>query len=144
MTSAPDTLTSAEGLTLDVVSPRRGRRLTLLDVAYANLRRTEDERDRRGVMKGHLDAARAVAVIWQLAVAREALGHWPTQQEYADHWGVGLREAQRDWSQFRDGFPTETDPQRLAAALHSEASSRLAKSGPAIASGFPADDLALA
>lgn len=93
---------------------------TLADVAYTNLRHSG-----LGSMRANVAAAEACAVILKLAEARAALGSWPSQADYAKHWRISERSAQREWAKFRRGFPNETDPERLARWLYSEVSDRL-------------------
>jgi hypothetical protein len=71
------------------------------------------------------DAARAIEPIWALAYARHKLDHWPNQAEYASFWEISERQAQREWARFREAFPTEESPERLARWLYSEVASRI-------------------
>lgn len=68
-------------------------------------------------MRASLEAARAITTVWALAACAESLGHWPTQVEYAEHWQVSDRSAQREWADFRRAFPDEETPDRLAQVV---------------------------
>src|SRR5439155_24063445 len=67
----------------------------------------------------NIDAAKVVTTIWKLAKARDELGHWPTQVEYAEHWKRSERSAQREWALFKQAFPT-LEPEDLAKQLYAD------------------------
>jgi hypothetical protein len=73
---------------------------TLLEVAVA----------RGGLVKG----PRAVSMVVGWVVAEEMLGHPPTLEEYAEWWKMSRATAFREQAAFRQCFPEETTPQRIA------------------------------
>ena len=51
------------------------------------------------------------------AIAEEALGHPPTLDDYADWWHESRSTVFREQARFREAFPSETTPQRIADEL---------------------------
>lgn len=94
---------------------------TLAEFAFEGLRRSGV-----GQIKAAVQGAQVVADIWALAFAAHQLGHWPTQPEYAAFWKITDRTAQRQWARFRQAFPDESSPDRLARWMVSELGRRMA------------------
>lgn len=116
---------------------------TLAEVAVTNLRNS-------GVgpiasVKKASDAL-GTAVALAIAALRGAAtdGGWPTQAEYATYWKITERTAQREWALFRQAFPNETSPDRLARWLTVEYRRRLEQGDTSLVLSLPADALALA
>jgi hypothetical protein len=112
------------------------RRPTLATIAAANLRASEP--DLRTTQRIFV-ASQAVVTIWQLATAATALGEWPTKGQYAAHWRIDERTAEREWARFRRAFPTESSPERLARWLQTEALQRTDDSSAALSVLAPPD-----
>jgi hypothetical protein len=88
-------------------------------------------------MKKAVDALSTVGCL-AIAAARSENG-FPTQAEYATYWKQPARSAERDWQRFREAFPSEDSPERLARAVVAEYAARLAKhDDPSVAFGLPA------
>jgi len=113
---------------------------TLSEHALVNLRAAGV-----GPLKAPVVAAQVVTDIWALAFAAFELGHWPTQPEYAAFWKITDRTAQRQWARFRQAFPDESSPDRLARLLQSEMGKRMAErdSSAAFAWEIPTGALAV-
>jgi hypothetical protein len=69
--------------------------------------------------------AAALAVAHIRGVGRD--GEWPNQAEYAAHYKMTERNAQREWKRFRDVYGADADPYVLARHLLSEKPSELAR-----------------
>ncbi len=69
---------------------------------------------------GQIAGAKVVAFIVQWGIAREALGHSLTLEDYADWWHASRSTVFREQARFRDAFPGETTPQRLVDLLKQE------------------------
>jgi len=129
-----------------IAAVARDRPRTLADVAFANLRSRG-----RGTWKAHLQSAQALATVGKLAMAAHAgagANGWPTQVEYADHWGVSERTAQREWHLFGEAFavpPERVDGEleRMARWVLSEYAGRLEDRASELGS-LPADQLVAA
>jgi hypothetical protein len=63
-----------------------------------------------------MEAGRVVAYVVKYAAAREALGHDPGVEEYADWWGDSYRTAYQHQAEFREVFGHE-NPGVLLVAL---------------------------
>jgi hypothetical protein len=113
------------------------RQPVLADVAVHNLMEGGT-----GRLKANLTAAQALTTVWRLAYAAHKLGDWPTQAEYAEHWEINDRTAQRHWATFRAAFPEEEDPQRLAEWVLSHASARIEEPSCALTVAAPPPALA--
>lgn len=100
------------------------RQPTLIDLTVRNLRASG-----LAPVPAYWKASQVVATIWRLATAAERLGYMPEQQRYAEYWGSSPRSAQRDWSRFREAFPDERSPERLARWVLREGRKRLGE-GP--------------
>ncbi len=61
-------------------------------------------------------------VAWDMA--REAIGHDPTTEEYGEHWRESRSTAFRDAHLFREAFPGEETPARLLALAGQQANAR--------------------
>jgi len=85
-------------------------------------------------------AADVMATVGCLAIAgyRSENG-WPTQAQYAAYWKMDERTAQREWSRFREAFPEEGTPDRLAQAMVLDFGARMAQAKPAAGLSLPAD-----
>lgn len=105
---------------------------SLAEVAITNL-----VNDGVSPLKAGIKMGRVMATVWALAVAAESLGDWPSQVEYAAYWKVSERSAQREWEAFREAFPGEESPDRLARHLRSQVIGSRLKSEPAAAYGLP-------
>jgi len=122
----------------------RDRQRTLADVAFANLRSAG-----YSTWRAHLKAAQALATVGKLAMAAHAgagANGWPTQVEYAEHWDVSERTAQREWHLFGQAFAVEPERvdaelERMARWVLSEYAGRLADRASELGS-LPADLIA--
>ena len=138
MTVAEATILAGGGLRLVLVPPRSP---TLGEVAFRNLQAAGHGRIR--AMKKASEALTTVSCL-AIAASRSENG-FPTQAEYASYWNQTERSAQRDWQRFREAFPGEDGPERLARALVAEYSRRLAEhEDPGFAFTLPADATILA
>lgn len=110
---------------------------TLTEHAYLNLRNA-------GVspLRAVSQAADACVTIGALALARRDLDHWPTQVEYAERWNMSERSAQREWARFKEAFPNEDGPERLARHVYAEISERLDNLAAAQSVTYPGAELA--
>lgn len=107
--------------------PRRGPR-TLPQLAFVNLRsQGYGWRDSFNKASEALSTAVALAVAYRSGAGAD--GAWPTQAEYAAFCEVDVRTAQREWRVFREAFPGEKDPRRLAELLAREYGRRLEDRG---------------
>jgi hypothetical protein len=115
--------------------------MTLQEVAYRNLQAAG-----YGRMRAMKKAAEACTTIGCLAIAAaRSEDGFPTQEDYAAYWKQSYRSVQRDWARFREAFPTEDGPERLARHVVSEFAARLAeREDTAIAATLPADATILA
>ena len=52
--------------------------------------------------------------VMQWEIARRALGRAPSTDEFADFWGASTRTVYRSLKRFREAFPGELDPDRIA------------------------------
>lgn len=117
------------------------RTLTLQEIAYRNLQAAGYGRMR--AMKKAADACVTIGCL-AIAAARSEDG-FPTQEDYAAYWNQSSRSTQRDWQRFREAFPTETGPERLARYVVSEFAARLTeREDAAVAATLPADATILA
>jgi len=66
---------------------------------------------------GRLKSYRVVAFILCWGIAEDALGHSPTLEEYGDWWRESRATTFRQQALFRDAFPGESSPQRIADLL---------------------------
>lgn len=110
-------------------------RLNLQTIAFLNIEAAAGRQTSVRSLKSFRSmkaAADAVEPIWGLAMARSKLGSWPNQTEYAEFWGISERTAQREWAAFRNGFPDEESPERLARWLYSEVSEKIANKAAAL------------
>lgn len=108
---------------------------TLGEVAFRNLQAKGYGRIR--AMKKASEALTTVSCL-AIAASRSENG-FPTQAEYAAYWKQTERSAQRDWERFREAFPGEKGPERLARALVAEYSRRLSEhDDPGFAFSLPA------
>jgi hypothetical protein len=82
---------------------------TLGDIAVINLLATGEPQ-----WKAALKASRVAIFLWSVARYYEEHGAWPTQADYASEWKLSERTARRDWATFREVFPSESSPERLA------------------------------
>jgi hypothetical protein len=98
------------------------KQLPLQGIAYLNLRARG-----YGLIRAGRGAVAGCLPVVQLAIAREHVGHWPSQAEYARYWNLKERTAQRHWAQFRDAFPGEETPERLAKLIFAEYQGRLSE-----------------
>lgn len=125
---------------LDAV-PRAKRQQTLAEVAYVNLR-LEFGEGLGGTLKASKKASEALTTAACLAIAahRGAAedGGWPSQAEYARYWKISERQAQREWAVFKQAFPREDSPERLAKILMTEYRSRVASDDPSFVFSVPA------
>lgn len=101
-----------------------GKTPTLVEVAVGNL-----TADGMKPIKATITASRVLANTWALAYAAHELnlGRWPTQVEYAAYWKMPERTAQREWALFRQAFPGEESPDRLARHIAAELGKRIAQ-----------------
>jgi hypothetical protein len=88
-------------------------------------------------LKSLKQAADICGLLWALANTTHSLGHYPSQAEYAAHWKISERKAQREWQLFKLAFPDEESPERLARWILSEASRRIADSSVALSVAAP-------
>jgi hypothetical protein len=114
---------------------------TLGEVAFRNL-----EAAGYGRIRAMKKASEALTTLSCLAIAASRSENgFPTQADYAAYWNQTERSAQRDWQRFREAFPTEESPERLARWLVSEYGRRLAEhDDPGFAFTLPADATILA
>jgi len=84
-------------------------------------------------------AAAVCASLWQITYTWQKLGHYPTQAEYADEWKVSERSVQREWALFKQAFPGEESPERLARWMLSEINRRIEDSSTALTVTAPPD-----
>jgi hypothetical protein len=85
------------------------------------------------------NAGKVVALLWSLAYCTHKIGHYPTQLEYSEYWGITDRTAQREWALFRRAFPEERSPERLARWVLSEVSGRIENESSALSVSAPPD-----
>jgi hypothetical protein len=111
------------------------RTQTLGEVAFVNL-----QAKGYGRIRAMKKAAEALTTVSCLAIAASRSENgFPTQAEYAAYWKQTDRSAQRDWERFREAFPGEKGPERLARWLVSEYGKRLAEhEDPGFAFSLPA------
>lgn len=125
---------------LDAV-PRSKRQQTLAEVAYINLR-GEFGGGLGGTLKASKKASEALTTAACLAIAahRGAAedGGWPSQAEYARYWKISERQAQREWAVFKQAFPNEESPERMAKYLATEYRARVASEDPSFVFSVPA------
>ncbi|MEJ7788049.1 MAG: hypothetical protein WKF96_24885 [Solirubrobacteraceae bacterium] len=118
--------------------PRRIENSTLIEYAAHHLR--EHHGQEHGGLRRELrvirDAGEVCADLWALAFTAVELGHWPTQAEYAAHWKITDRTAQRQWARFRLAFPGEESPDRVARLVRDEIDRRINDSSQV--AGLPA------
>ncbi len=114
---------------------------TLGEVAFRNL-----EAAGYGRIRAMKKASEALTTLSCLAIAASRSENgFPTQAEYAAYWKQTERSAQRDWQRFREAFPTEESPERLARWLVSEYGKRLTeREDPGFAFSLPASVLTAA
>jgi hypothetical protein len=96
----------------------RRRPEKLLEVAYASGRMNG-----LSPVKAISYGGDAITLAVALAVAHlRGVGEdgWPTQAEYAEHYEMTERSAQREWQRFRQVFGPDADPYALARALEDE------------------------
>lgn len=113
--------------------------LSLTAVAYLRLKAQGDS-----PLRAMKHAANAIEPICKLAIARHELGRWPSQVEYAEHWKISERRAQRDWADFRRAFPDEQNPERVARWLYSELDARVKDRAVVLSVSVPPDLVAVA
>jgi hypothetical protein len=136
MTDTP--ILAGHGLRLVLMAARSP---TLGEVAFRNLQAAGYGRIR--AMKKASEALTTLSCL-AIAASRSENG-FPTQAEYAAYWKQTERSAQRDWQRFREAFPSEESPERLARWLVSEYGRRLAEhDDPGFAFTLPADAAILA
>ena len=92
-----------------------------------------------GRLKAIRRSADACATVWAFAYEKHKTDVWPTQAEYADYWRISERSAQREWAVFREAFPGEDSPERLARWLLSEVSSHIEDQSSALTVTAPPD-----
>jgi hypothetical protein len=66
---------------------------------------------------GQRKTPRVLSFILQWQIARDALGHDPTIEEYAAWWKESRATAYRHLSLFREAFPSERDPTKICDLL---------------------------
>jgi hypothetical protein len=88
---------------------------SLAEVAVINLRHSGRTR-----VRAMVDAAQMCSLIWAWAKTTRDLGREPTRYEHCQHWGQRERTLYLELAKFRQAFPTERDPQRLANWLNAE------------------------
>ena len=120
-------------LTLSLMKRRQPK--TLGEVAFVNLKKQG-----YGTMRAMKEASGALTTVAALAIAAARSNNgFPTQAEYAAYWNQSERSAQREWRQFKDAFPSEEGPERLAKLILQDYSRRLVeREDPSIAFGLPA------
>jgi hypothetical protein len=69
------------------------------------------------------------------AIAHRELGHTPLVHEYASYWKISERTAWREMARFKEAFPHEDNPDRLAVHVlceldHDEPDAAQALSSP--------------
>jgi hypothetical protein len=132
------TILAGDGLRLILMAARSP---TLGEVAFRNLQAAGYGRIR--AMKKASEALTTLSCL-AIAASRSENG-FPTQADYAKFWKQTERSAQRDWQRFREAFPSEESPERLARWLVSEHGPLLAKrDDPGFAFTLPADAAILA
>ena len=111
------------------------RSQTLGEVAFLNL-----QAKGYGRIRAMKKAAEALTTVSCLAIAASRSENgFPTQAQYAAYWKQNERSTQRDWERFREAFPGEKGPERLAKALVAEYSRRLSQhEDPGFAFSLPA------
>lgn len=70
---------------------------------------------------GFRRGAKVMAFVIAWGRAKEALGHVPGVEEYADYWKVNHRTAWREIALFREAFPELERPDPLLDAMASAA-----------------------
>jgi hypothetical protein len=125
---------------LDAV-PRPKRQQTLAELAFVNLR-GEFGGGLGGTLKASKKASEALTTAACLAIAAHLgaaeNGGWPSQAEYARYWKISERQAQREWAVFKQAFPREDSPDRLAKFLVTEYRARVASEDPSFVFSVPA------
>lgn len=121
--------------------PRAKREQTLAEVAFLNLRSGYGN-GLGGTLKASKKASEALTTAACLAIAAHrgaaADGGWPSQAEYAIYWKISERQAQREWAVFKQAFPGEESPDRLAKLLVNEYRARVASADPSFVFSVPA------
>jgi hypothetical protein len=110
------------------------------EVAAVNLLGRAENRGMLAQLRATREGAEAVTAIACLALAAvhgAGAADWPTQYEYAEHWGINLRRAEREWALVRLAFPGERGPDRIARLLMLDYRSRLEEAGAAAAFSVP-------
>lgn len=90
---------------------------TLAEIAAVNLAKAEGG-GAIAQVKAAVKAAQAVSFLWSWAYTMRKLGRPPTRAEQAAEWKQSEREVYRDLALFRHAFPTEENPDRLAAWMN--------------------------
>jgi hypothetical protein len=117
---------SGQPLTLDPM--RRRGPSTLAELAFVNLRAAGyGWRESFSRATDALDTASSLAIAYLKGAGTD--GAWPTQAEYAEHYGITTRTAQRQWHVFREAFPDEASPERIAEIFAREYGRRLEDRG---------------
>lgn len=121
--------------------PRPKRQQTLAELAYINLR-SDFGGGLGGTIKASKKASEALTTVACLAIAahRGAAenGGWPSQAEYARYWKISERQAQREWAVFKQAFPGEDSPERVAKILVNDYRARVASEDPSFVFSVPA------
>lgn len=95
---------------------------TYAEIAFFNLRAQDV-----GTVKAFNTASKAMLTAVSLAYVAAQQDGWPTQEQYARFWNVTDRTAQREWALFRQAFPTEPGPDRVAKMIFESNGRRLAQ-----------------
>jgi len=87
---------------------------------------------------------RISVLIQQWALVRRDLGRRPTVEQYYEWWKQSERTAYRDLALFREAFPDEDGPDRIAQWLNQRADELTEKLTPAWILSVPIAELAAA
>lgn len=88
-------------------------------------------------MKATPKGAQAVAFLWTWAYTTRKLGRPPTRAEHAAEWKQSEREVYRDLALFRQAFPGEESPDRLAAWMNEKGEEFVRRVGDALRLAAP-------
>ncbi len=89
-------------------------------------------------VKATVKAAQAVTFLWSWAYTTRKLDRPPTRLEHGAEWKQSEREVYRDLALFRQAFPTEANPDRLAGWMNQRSEALIAQAADALKLLVPA------
>jgi len=100
---------------------------TLVEVAFLNLRAGG-----MSTFKATVKAAEAVTIVWAWSRVGRLGDQWPTVIEYSTFWKQVERTSYRELTLFREAFPLEVSPRRIAEAMNARADIALERAAAAL------------